>query len=321
MWLQECFKLYPDITQLRLGQRYDLLQVEREVRQARSGCSVDAQVLQIIENSTGWTYPSWWPPFSEKIKEPIALPANLFLPNAKQEAVKLVHSRLRHIEVVSVVLRFLCPDEFGILSPPVMNLVNLPRARSHVELYGRYLSLLVKLRDHYGVLGKAAHVDMALWSAANLDSIKHRSLWEEILHDAHFQEICLSNMLEGFGTAWGQTDRERLMLAEMLLRHDYILSALIAARCFEAMVHRMARRWNVSPTEPTQEAEYLSALVHKMANCKQRELSAMGLSPFRLTHWLHLRNRAVHVRPPITREEAKEFVPEVKALLSRVEGN
>ena len=46
---------------------------------------------------------------------------------------------------------------------------------SHVELYSRYLSLLAKLRDDYGVLEKAAYVDMALWSASRL--------WKEMLHD------------------------------------------------------------------------------------------------------------------------------------------
>ena len=270
--------------------------------------------MQIIENSAGWTYPSWWPLLSEKIKQPIILPTNLHSPQSKQDAVEILNSRLRHIEVVSVVLRFLCPEEFGILSPPVINLVNLPRTMSHVELYSRYLSLLAKLRDDYGVLEKAAYVDMALWSAAHLPT-KYRSLWKEMLHDAYFQEICLSNLLEGFGRSWGQTDRERLMLAELLLKHDYILAALIAARCFEAIVHRMAAKWSISPTDPKQE-KYFGSLVDNIVNRKHRELSAMQIP---LKKWLHYRNKAVHVKTPIQREEAKEFIPGVKDLLSHLE--
>ena len=315
MWLQDCYKLFRELIERQTGQRQNLSQVEREIREANTGNRVDARVLQIIENSTGWTYPSWWPVLSEKIKEPIKLPEALYLPQAKHEAIKTLYTRLRHIEVVSVVLRFLYPDEFGILSPPVMNLVHLPRAKNHVELYFSYVSLLARLRDDYGVLERAADVDMALWSAAHLDSTKYRSLWEEMLHDAYFQEICLSNLLDGFGRSWGQTDRERLMLAEMLLKHDYILAALIAARCFEAIVHRMAAKWSISPTDPKPE-KYFSSLVDSIVNLKHRELSAMQIS---LKEWLYYRNKAVHVKTPIQREEAKKFVPGVKDLLSRLE--
>ena len=227
MWLRECHRLFRELLELHSRQKQDLRQVEREVRQARTGNHVTATVLQIIENSAGWTYPSWWPILSEKVKDhPIELPELLPAPQKKQEAIRLLYDRLRHIEVVSVVLRFLCPEEFGILSPPVMNLVNLPRARNHVELYCRYLSILTNIRDHYGEFKRVADFDMALWAAAHLDSTRHRIIWNQMLHDPYFQEILLSNLLEGFGRSWGQSDRERLMLAKILLDYDYMLAAL-----------------------------------------------------------------------------------------------
>ena len=45
-----------------------------------------------------------------------------------------------------------------------------------------------------------------------------------------FQEIRLENLMEGLGSHWERTERARLTLAEVLLKRDYVLATLIAAR-------------------------------------------------------------------------------------------
>ena len=318
MWLRECYRLFPELIEMHTRQKQNLEQVEREVRQAKPGNQISATVLQIIETSGGWTYPAWWPVLSEKIKEPIKLPASLLPPKAKRDAIELLYARLQHIEVVSVVLRFLCPEEFGILSPPVMNLVNLPRARNHVDLYCRYVSLLTGMREHYGELKRVADFDMALWSAAHLDPSSNRLIWSQILHDPYFQGICLGNLLEGFGRSWGQSDRERLLLANILLDHDHTLAALIAGRCFSVIIRLMIKKWNMDYLDP--QADLLE-LVKELQRSKQKELlrdlgiSASALDPLRL-----YRNFVVHAHP-IQKNQAEALVKRVTELLARLESS
>ena len=261
MWLTECYELYPELTQLRTRQTYDLPRVEREVRQASSGYLVDAKVLKIIEESAGWSYPTWWPRLSEKITEPVKL-KDLRSAEGKQDAVKLLHSSLMHIEVVSVVLRFLCPEEFGILSPPVMAFVNLPPADTHAHLYHNYLSVLKKLLRKCPALKHVANVDMALWSAAHLnyflpkDRARRDELSKKIWRDEFFQEIRLNNLFDGFGRFWQGTDRERLVLSRSLIAHDSTVAAVIAAKCFEDAADRLGRKLHLNADEMARQPSF-----------------------------------------------------------------
>ena len=314
MWLRECYELYPELTKLRTEQEYDLPRVEREVHQASSGYRVDAKVLLIIENSAGWSYPSWWPRLSEKIKDPIKL-EDLHSPEGKQEAVKLLHTRLRHIEVVSVVLRFLCPEEFGILSPPVMAFVNLPPANTHADLYFSYLFVLKKLLRKNPALKHVANVDMALWSAAHLnyflpkDRARRDVLSREIWCDEFFQEIRLNNLFDGFGRYWQGTDRERLVLSRSLLAHDSTIAGVIAAKCFEDAVVRLGKKLHLNPRNRKPGQTKPSALVDEM-------VGQPNFWNLPLTKWRDLRDNAVH--EDLSEKEIEELIGAAEQLYSRL---
>src|SRR5262249_55220651 len=75
---------------------------------------------------------------------------------------ELVHV-FRSIELVSIILRFIRPESFGILSPPVERVLDVRRGSSGVETYLNYLRNLRQIRDHYPGLKRAADADMALW--------------------------------------------------------------------------------------------------------------------------------------------------------------
>ena len=110
---------------------------------------VGPEDLRCIEDSPAWTYRSWWPRLSAALDPPVALPPDLTDPAAKRRAVQDLYDRLNHIEVVSVLLRFYCPPEFGIISPPVASLLNLVPCDPHPRYYCRYLDVLDDLRRHY----------------------------------------------------------------------------------------------------------------------------------------------------------------------------
>ena len=69
----------------------------------------------------------------------------------------------RHIEPVSVVMRFLAPDRFGILSPPVEKLLEISPSSSPTEKYLSYVEDLRVIKDNRN-FERVADVDMALWT-------------------------------------------------------------------------------------------------------------------------------------------------------------
>lgn len=210
MWIQECHTLYGEFVERVSGRRVAPGQLEEALSEAKAKRQVGSEELRIIEESPDWPYPQWWPRLSTQFGE------SLLLHGVKEKIVKILYDRIKYIEVVSIILRFVFPEDFGIISPPVIGLLNLPPGRNHEEQYLRYLSVLDQIKQHYEGLEDIADIDMALWAAAHLDS-EYQAILEEMQDDQVFQEIRLRNMVDGLGRYWKRSERARLALAEVLL--------------------------------------------------------------------------------------------------------
>lgn len=312
MWLQEFRKLFPEATERYTRQRQNLEAVEHALATARSHMRVGPSELRIIETTAAWSYPDWWPRLSETLDTVVELPKDLRSHETKRRAVEPLQDCLKHIEVVSVVLRFLRPSEFGILSPPVVSLLNLAPADNHVDYYMRYLDVLEDLARHYRI-ERVADVDMALWSAAHLSiDPAWASLKEEMEQDKYFQEVRLRNLVEGLGRSGRDSDQQRLLFARVLVRNDHMTAALIAARSYESAVLQLAQRWGVSP-DPGPGPAQLKSLVKKLD--RQPEiLRSLELSQGDLRRLLDWRHDAVHPERHISKRDAEKFVQEVGRL-------
>lgn len=311
MWLQDFHRRFAEATERFTGRRQDLAAVERQLVHGRQ---VGRSELQIIEESPAWSYPSWWPRLSTGLDKTIVLPADLRSRDAKRRAVTDLYEPLKHIEVVSVVLRFLCPEEFGIISPPVASLLNLPPADNHVDYYLRYLGVLKSLADHYQVLSRVADIDMALWSAAHLSTDPDlHALADEMNQDTCFQRVRLKNLLEGLTRRSRWTDQSRHVFAATLLKHDYDTAAVIAARSYERWFKVTAERLSISESSKRGQTDARN-LVKKLD--RQPEIRSLGVPPGHLDKLLELRNEAVHRQ--ITKRNAEEFVREVGKLWEAV---
>jgi len=303
VWIQECHRLYGEFVERSSDKRVAPGRLEEALSEAKAKRQIGTEELRLIEESPDWPYPQWWPRLSAQFGEP------LWLPRDKAKTIRSLQDRIKYIEVVSVALRFIFPEEFGIISPPVMGLLNLAPSGDHEEDYLRYLSVLEDIRQHYEGLEDIADVDMALWVAAHLDSTDYPGILEEMHQDQVFQEIRLVNMLDGVGRDWKRSERARLTLAEVLLKHDHVLAALVAARCFESKVKEMAAHWRITADGFPSEKK-LGALARRL----DKEAGAVpeGVSLGALT--AH-RNAAVHnFEPPISRNEARDLIQGVRRL-------
>jgi hypothetical protein len=315
MWIVDLLDRFGEIYRSQFGTRPDPSAVEREVADIGTRTEVGSRQLHAIEESQAWVYPDWWPKLSPMLREPVVLPTNLETSRARRDVVEYLQNQLKHIEVVSVLLRFVCPEEFGIMSPPVSWLLALPYEKDHVEYYLRYISILRGFKDYYA-LSRIADVDMALWSAAH-GHLDYPSVVEAMYEDPYFQRVRLTNLLSGLGQHWKSTNRHRMLLAESLLKTDYKTAAVITAKVYEGLVIEIAGRLGLPHPIRTRGETMTGALVRSIA--RLNKIGGLAVPAENFAAWWRLRRKAIHDDPELTKKEAQEFTSEINDLCSTVE--
>lgn len=311
MWLERFHALFGVATERRTGRAQDLSKVEEELSQGRHEWRVGQRELKIIEESEAWDYPKWWPRMSSEIEGPIALPTHIYSERGKRGAVEALHNVLKNIEIVSVVLRFMCPEAFGIISPPVASFLCLSPLPSAVDYYLHYLRVLKGFIKHYGVFDRVADVDMALWSAAHLSlDPAYVPLAEEMRNDEYFQEVRVGNVVAGFAQFWRRSEMQRVVLARKLLEHDHVLGSVIAARVYESLLREMMERCNILGSVPE---KMDMKMVRQLEG--RAQTASLGLHRGELEVLWRLRNEAVHGDLNFTVKKAGLFQPGVEEVL------
>jgi len=302
MWIQEFHGLYPVATERHTGRSQNLSQVEDLVNQTRQGWEVNRRVLEIIEDpDSGWDYPKWFPRLSAQLEQPFPLPTHIYSQQGKRAAVKSLHEAIKNIEIVSVILRFMCPDVFGIFSPPVASFLRLSPLPSPIDTYLMYLNVLKNFVEHYKVLKRVADIDMALWSAAHLvHDPAYAPLKEEMYGDEFFHETRLRNLLKGLEGFWRRTGMQRLIFARVVLERDHVLASVIFARVYESVLREMMEYHGLLKGV-IQKIDL--ALVQQIE--RRSEIASLGLQQGQLEALWKLRNKAVHGELDFTLKKAE----------------
>jgi hypothetical protein len=308
MWLERFHALFGVATTKRAGRPQNLSKVEEELAQGRHEWRVSQKELKIIETSDAWGYPEWWPRLSSQIERPIALPTHIYSERGKREAVEALHKVLKNIEIVSVVLRFMCPEAFAIISPPVTSFLCFPPLPSAIDYYLHYLQILKGFIKHYGVFDRVADVDMALWSAAHLSlDPAYVPLAEEMRNDEYFHEVRVANLLKGFALFWRRSEMQRVVFARVLAEQDYVLGSVIAARVYESLLQEMLEYYRMVRGDF---GEINLRLVKELE--RRPELATLGLRQSELEALWKLRNEAVHGALDFTVKKAESFLQGVE---------
>lgn len=113
-----------------------------------------------------WVFEDFWTmPPKKLLKTNLKRTKGLFkeLPHQEERVIKILYDIFKNIEVVSVVLRFIDPADYGIMSPPVKYAIRQRPGKNHVDEYLEFLSVLRQYRDIYNFT-RIAGVDIALWT-------------------------------------------------------------------------------------------------------------------------------------------------------------
>jgi len=107
-----------------------------------------------------WTMPSW-----RNIRKELKKTRGIFndLPNNERNAIDVLYKIFKNIEVVSIILRFVDPKNFGIISPPVRYAIEQGPSKDYLDEYLDYIGIIRSYAGEYE-FPNVADTEVAIWS-------------------------------------------------------------------------------------------------------------------------------------------------------------
>ena len=313
-YLHRCFDLFADVTKIRYGKRQRLEEVERDVQNQLADRALLWEVVRTIYDSTDFDADVFGP-LHDRIEDDIKRTTGReWQSRPHDELIKILHGAFRQIEPVSVVMRFVCPKRFGIMSSPVATLVGVRPRRKATATYEAYVKSLREIGRSHG-FERAADVEMALWALQvgaldkRLPPAQREPLENGYRKDRPLRQLATRNLTKQLFAETGELD-----VAEALLDTKPALAAMIAGIEFEQLVSRRV---------PGRIGKRVERSV-SLACCRGEDDALRGLierfTPVEMRKELHharkVRNRAVHCPRCVAKEDVRNLINVAR----RVEG-
>jgi len=305
--LREVGQYFKELTERFFGATPKMKELENlmePIREGKEELTIDHIKAIKDEEQKYWRFPWFWN--IPEIKEIQLSKLNEALKNKKvriKQLIKAFFDVFKNIEVVSCFLRFIDPKNFGIMSPPVENLI-ITRGKNHVEKYCNYLDDLRKLMNDYN-FDRLTDVDMALWTLArilNSQELHFISPYSEIYNSYKnsynpVKKIMAKNSLSNL------IEEEPILLAELIFDSDYILSGSIAGRVLELSIKTLCKENQIKTKlkRYKDQVEFIS-FIGLMDKLKSKKVITEGESEELEFYW-DIRNKCVHEDKKLPSEE------------------
>ena len=246
--------------------------------------------------------------------------------NWKHNIVQKLFTKLQSMEVASVVLASVYPDDFGIYSPPTLMILLVP-PKPPAEHFLEYCNELREWGRQFldtESIGKADHALWVFYQSAyghrpdpELSALYRKAFEEDEWIRHRHAKITLKSYFSGYPT---------LDKARFLLDIDLYLSATISGCEFEARLKelvdpdektriRKVRRFQeqVLIKNPQSKAwGYLQSIIEYLAENGEYASKRKRFHEIR-----ELRNKAIHRDPDLTRTNAEIMIGETDAIPKR----
>ena len=153
-YLLTCLNEFPEICRKKYGTTFDLKAVEDRVKGLRRKTELTYKDLHYFESPRHWWFQRFWvfPPESRVAPALKGIKFDFWNLSSDNESVvirQLLYA-FKSIELVSIILRFIRPENYAIFSSPTQRLLDIRRGRDPVETYVNYLRDLREIRTHCG---------------------------------------------------------------------------------------------------------------------------------------------------------------------------
>ncbi len=285
----------------KFGRRYDFAIVESFFAEHRQGKkTLSLQDINVIFDPTNTPFGKYWVrPSASRLATNLGSGVKLGpFPLDRKKAFEDVLHVVGTTFIASVILRFVQPNEFGVLSAPVINLLQV-RTASPSEFYIAYCDELRDWQRKYGI-PSIAQTEVALWT---FHEVSRNSSWDKKLFDSDrwVQQRRFGHNIKD----WREHDR--LDQAEMFVPHDPLSAAQIAGVEYERLLRIAAQRWY--PDQPTRGERWAERIIAKLKKRGHIDMKdELDLNRI----WCY-RNRALHsdLVPP-TVEEVEDMIRTIR---------
>lgn len=175
---------FRDLFKRALHEKYGTIEnmelLEQKMAHLRTGISITYEDMLVIADESFWPFRKFWSwPKKESIEKelfstgPLLSRINEDYSKYEKEVITKLNQIFKNISLVSILLRFIFPEYYGIYSTPVLHISGTLRGRDKVEDYLNYIKNLrdilniIEIREHYHI-ERVADVDMLLLALAKL---------------------------------------------------------------------------------------------------------------------------------------------------------
>jgi hypothetical protein len=307
---------FPEVCRQKFGRSYNFARLEKRLEPLRTGQRwlVARDVLTIFDPEHT-PLRRYWPIPPEKELDR-ALKQRLYLgPLKSQQDPQLLVEQLlvvfHNIGVVSIVLRFVHPQQFAIFSTPVAHLLMVHGATA-VEAYLAFCEELRAWQQHFG-LASVAETEMALWTYDQIvrhsdDAAQVERARGAFERDLWVQRRRAAQVLRPFLRSYGP-----LELARILLEEDANLAGKIAAEEYERLLSAAARKYF------RQALASRKGAVLGLLDALAREGHITAAERVELQRIWEIRNKAVHAGTRPTPEEVEVMIDWIESICSHWE--
>ena len=297
-YLHRCLDLHGEVTALRYGKVQRLDAVERDVQDILAGGGGLWDVIRTIHDHPqfGADMFGFLPAQVEReLKNSAWHDGWQTLADSKKDKtlVEGLCRTFRQIEPASMVLRFVEPERYGIMSSPVAAILGVRSKRRQKDTYFAYLHSLREIREAWG-FRRVADVEMALWTlqVGVLDGLLPHEHADALKRD-YDMDTALRQLATRNLTVQLFSENSKLDVAEALLSTDVETAGLLASKTFEQLVGKRAR---VGKGRGAQESPDLNALINRFGDKQLQK---------RCHEARDIRNRAIHELHNVTREDVE----------------
>ena len=296
-YLQDCFEAFEEVSKEKYGTAQDLAAIELAVAPLRNRRALTYKDLKEFESPRNWEFKTWWvfPPEQHLTPE---LQSREFkfqsLPDDEESVIASLLQVFKSIELVSIILRFVRPEHYGIISPPVERILDVRRESDAVKTYLNYINDLRKIAKRYR-FERVANADIALWVLHErcLGSAPDAATLKEYEGDRFIRRLRAENLMKRF-----LNDSTYAQLAHSLLRTDHVLAGQLGGIEFEQMVRR-----RVPPGRNRDDID-LRVIINEL---RRDEI----IDTFTQVRWHRARitrNQAIHMNPPPDPSEVEQLI-------------
>jgi hypothetical protein len=264
--LKQLLDYFSDIGDKRWGITLQLEKFEKLFSPVKEGRE-ELSLKHLVAIRDDYAFANWWK-MPEIYEEDLAPLKGVFvrLKPQDREVIGKLFDLLMNIEIVSCVLRYIDPQNYGILSPPVENLLDV-RGRHKIVRYLNYLGHLEELKNEYN-FQRIADVDMALWSLANIlnySYLRHHSVYSKI-YDEYKQTANLVKKIMADNALAQLKEEKPLYKAELFLDSDYVIAGMIAGRELDLFVKNLCGKCGINLKKRKKTGELVPRSIYELAD-------------------------------------------------------